>query len=163
MWHVSSRSGVATLRTAIQLLLTYLLDHSLVWFLKTGVTFENSIGSGHAIWLYSYVFWCSYAHVGKSHVPIRMWWLVMWFFLALFCCYRCKLSALMSTVDCFTEQIVWHTCWCSRRCDISQHSGLTIIIVQWIRADVIFKHCPVVCFMSLGCFCQCTVNCCVAC
>jgi len=25
MWHVSSRSGVATLRTAIQLLLTYLL------------------------------------------------------------------------------------------------------------------------------------------
>jgi len=28
MWHVSSRSGVATLRTAIQLLLTYLLTSS---------------------------------------------------------------------------------------------------------------------------------------
>jgi len=28
MWHVSSRSGVATLRTAIQLLLTYLLTYS---------------------------------------------------------------------------------------------------------------------------------------
>jgi len=27
MWHVSSRSGVATLRTAIHLLLTYLLTH----------------------------------------------------------------------------------------------------------------------------------------
>jgi len=29
MWHVSSRSGVATLRTAIQLLLTYLLTYLL--------------------------------------------------------------------------------------------------------------------------------------
>ena len=29
MWHVSSRSGVATLRTAIHLLLTYLLTYSL--------------------------------------------------------------------------------------------------------------------------------------
>ena len=28
MWHVSSRSGVATLRTAIHLLLTYLLTYS---------------------------------------------------------------------------------------------------------------------------------------
>ena len=28
MWHVSSRSGVATLRTAIHLLLTYLPSHS---------------------------------------------------------------------------------------------------------------------------------------
>ena len=28
MWHVSSRSGVATLRTAIHLLLTYLLTHA---------------------------------------------------------------------------------------------------------------------------------------
>jgi len=27
MWHVSSRSGVATLRTAIHLLLTYLLSY----------------------------------------------------------------------------------------------------------------------------------------
>ena len=27
MWHVSSRSGVATLRTAIHLLLTYLLTY----------------------------------------------------------------------------------------------------------------------------------------
>ena len=27
MWHVSSRSGVATLRTAMQLLLTYLLTY----------------------------------------------------------------------------------------------------------------------------------------
>ena len=26
MWHVSSRSGVATLRTAVHLLLTYLLS-----------------------------------------------------------------------------------------------------------------------------------------
>ena len=30
MWHVSSRSGVATLRTAIHLLLTYLLTY-LLW------------------------------------------------------------------------------------------------------------------------------------
>ena len=29
MWHVSSRSGVATLRTAIHLLLTYLLTYYL--------------------------------------------------------------------------------------------------------------------------------------
>jgi len=29
MWHVSSRSGVATLRTAIHLLLTYLLTYLL--------------------------------------------------------------------------------------------------------------------------------------
>jgi len=29
MWHVSSRSGVATLRTAIHLLLTYLLPKTL--------------------------------------------------------------------------------------------------------------------------------------
>ena len=29
MWHLSSRSGVATLRTAIHLLLTYLLTHRL--------------------------------------------------------------------------------------------------------------------------------------
>ena len=28
MWHVSSRSGVATLRTAIHLLLTYLLTYN---------------------------------------------------------------------------------------------------------------------------------------
>jgi len=28
MWHVSSRSGVATVRTAIHLLLTYLLTYS---------------------------------------------------------------------------------------------------------------------------------------
>ena len=27
MWHASSRSGVATLRAAIHLLLTYLLEH----------------------------------------------------------------------------------------------------------------------------------------
>ena len=33
MWHVSSRSGVATLRTAIHLLLTYLLTYyfSVFW------------------------------------------------------------------------------------------------------------------------------------
>ena len=44
MWHVSSRSGVATLRTAIHLLLTYLL-HSQVCphygvhgFLETVIT-----------------------------------------------------------------------------------------------------------------------------
>jgi len=30
MWHVSSRSGVATLRTAMHLLLTYLLVRSLI-------------------------------------------------------------------------------------------------------------------------------------
>jgi len=30
MWHVSSRSGVATLRTAIHLLLTYLLTYSVM-------------------------------------------------------------------------------------------------------------------------------------
>jgi len=32
MWHVSSRSGVATLRTAIHLLLTYLLTYLRCWF-----------------------------------------------------------------------------------------------------------------------------------
>ena len=31
MWHVSSRSGVATLRTAIHLLLTYLLTAETWW------------------------------------------------------------------------------------------------------------------------------------
>ena len=35
MWHVSSRSGVATLRTAIHLLLTYLL---------TGLTYRLRVG-----------------------------------------------------------------------------------------------------------------------
>ena len=31
MWHVSSRSGVATLLTAVHLLLTYLITYCLVW------------------------------------------------------------------------------------------------------------------------------------
>ena len=34
MWHVSSRSGVATLRTAIHLLLTYLLTYLLFIYLS---------------------------------------------------------------------------------------------------------------------------------
>ena len=33
MWHVSSRSGVATLRTAIHLLLTYLLTYTNVFII----------------------------------------------------------------------------------------------------------------------------------
>ena len=37
MWHVSSRSGAATLRTAIHLLLTYLLDRIVLVDISVGV------------------------------------------------------------------------------------------------------------------------------
>ena len=49
MWHVSSRSGVATLRTAIHLLLTYLLTYpppvksspaSSMWIYTTGLRLQ---------------------------------------------------------------------------------------------------------------------------
>ena len=44
MWHVSSRSGVATLRTAIHLLLTYLLTYLLLRAsLRTGHIFVRVI------------------------------------------------------------------------------------------------------------------------
>ena len=38
MWHVSSRSGVATLQTAIHLLLTYLLTYKPHWQSRVGLT-----------------------------------------------------------------------------------------------------------------------------
>ena len=41
MWHVSSRSGVATLRTAIHLLLTYLLTYLLQLVLTTALVRYN--------------------------------------------------------------------------------------------------------------------------
>ena len=49
-WHVSSRSGVATLRTAIHLLLTYLLTYLLhPWFTRSerGLTAARA-GAVHA-------------------------------------------------------------------------------------------------------------------
>ena len=49
MWHVSSRSGVATLRTAIHLLLTYLLAYNIfVQFLslhRHGTSLHNTLST----------------------------------------------------------------------------------------------------------------------
>jgi len=46
MWHVSSRSGVATLRTAIHLLLTYLLTVSCFSKIQIGFTFLVPVHPG---------------------------------------------------------------------------------------------------------------------
>jgi len=55
MWHVSSRSGVATLRTAIHLLLTYLLTYYplvtvvVQWILRAVLVGE--IGSARNVYI----------------------------------------------------------------------------------------------------------------
>ena len=51
MWHVSSRSGVATLRTAIHLLLTYLLTYPCIWAInckqnRKYITYRNAGRAG---------------------------------------------------------------------------------------------------------------------
>ena len=43
MWHVSSRTGVAILRTAIHLLLTYLLSSTFDWTVLDWRTFANCL------------------------------------------------------------------------------------------------------------------------
>ena len=50
MWHVSSRSGVATLRTAIHLLLTYFLTYLLIPLRLAGLgeSISSLSGSGRS-------------------------------------------------------------------------------------------------------------------
>ena len=43
IWHVSSRSGVATLRTAIHLLLTYLITYLLTYLLTPDRTWRQAV------------------------------------------------------------------------------------------------------------------------